>query len=82
MKGIKPHSNRQDAVAVAMIWLMISVVATPLAAPFDLPETHAVSRSGETPWASMEQPWPQYARTPTHNPVSYTHLTLPTSLAE
>ena len=67
MKGIKPHSNRQHAVAVAMIWLMISVVATPLAAPFDLPETHAVSRSGETPWASMEQPWPQYARTPTHN---------------
>ena len=67
MKGITPHSNRQHAVAVAMIWLMISVVATPLAAPFDLPETHAVSRSGETPWASMEQPWPQYARTPTHN---------------
>ena len=38
MKGITPHSNRQHAVAVAMIWLMISVVATPLAAPFDLPE--------------------------------------------
>lgn len=66
MTASKPHSTPRNAVALAMVWLMLSVVATPLFQPVVLDEIDVVMTT-ETSWQGLEQPWSQYARTPTHN---------------
>ena len=66
MTASKPHGTPRNAVALAMVWLMLSVVATPLFQPVVLDEIDVVMTT-ETSWQGLEQPWSQYARTPTHN---------------
>ncbi|MEL0181968.1 MAG: VCBS repeat-containing protein, partial [Candidatus Poseidoniales archaeon] len=67
MESIKPSNDRQSALAMLMVWLMISVVSAPLLHPTSLVSETAVGRTSATPWQGGEQPWPQYARHPTHN---------------
>ncbi len=59
-------STLQRAVALGMIWLMLSVVATPLMDQENLDESIVVRSTGDV-WNETQQPWAQYARTPTHN---------------
>ena len=66
MTAAKPFGAPRNAVALAMVWLMLSVVATPLFQPVVLDEMEVVMAT-ETSWQGLEQPWSQYARTPTHN---------------
>ncbi len=67
MESIKPSNDRQSALAMLMVWLMISVVSAPLLHPTSLVSETAVGRTSAIPWQGGEQPWPQYARHPTHN---------------
>ena len=67
MENIKPSNDRQSALALLMVWLMVSVLSAPLLQPTSLVSETSVNRTQSTPWQGGEQPWPQYARTPTHN---------------
>ena len=60
-----PCTVGDSTVSLVMIWLMVSVLLTPLAEPANLPDAPTTNRSQS--WDALEQPWPQYARTPTHN---------------
>ena len=66
MTAAKPYHTERNAVAFAMVWLMLSVVASPLFQPSVLSEINPVMKTDST-WQGLEQPWSQYARTPTHN---------------
>lgn len=66
MTAAKPYRTERNAVAMAMVWLMLSVVASPLFQPAVLDDVDVVMGT-EGPWQGLEQPWSQYARTPTHN---------------
>ena len=66
MTATKPYGTPRNAVALVMVWLMLSVVATPLFQPVVLDEIEVVMTT-EASWQGLEQPWSQYARTPTHN---------------
>ena len=67
MKTIAPFSDRRQGVAVVMVWLMLSVISAPFAGFSSLDDDLDVKRTGATPWQGYEQPWAQYAKTPTHN---------------
>ena len=67
MESIKPSNDRQSALAMLMVWLMISVLSAPLMHQTSLVNETIVNRTQSDPWQGGEQPWPQYARTPTHN---------------
>ena len=67
MESIKPSNDRQSALAMLMVWLMVSVLSTPLLQPTSLVSETSVNHTPSMPWQGGEQPWPQYARTPTHN---------------
>ena len=67
MKTIAPFSDRRQGVAVVMVWLMLSVVSAPFASFSSLSDDLDIKRTGATPWQGYEQPWAQYAKTPTHN---------------
>ena len=66
MTAAKPYRTERNAVAMAMVWLMLSVVASPLFQPAVLDDVDVVM-GAEGSWQGLEQPWSQYARTPTHN---------------
>ena len=61
-----PRITVRGAGALAMIWLMVSAVVAPLMAHQTLAEEKVVFPSGDV-WNQTQQPWAQYARTPTHN---------------
>ena len=67
MESMKPSNDRQSALAMLMVWLMVSVLSTPLLQPTSLVSETSVNHTPSMPWQGGEQPWPQYARTPTHN---------------
>ncbi len=66
-----PRTVGDSTVSLVMIWLMVSVLLTPLAEPANLPDAPTTKRSQS--WDALEQPWPQYARTPTHNQSTPAH---------
>ena len=72
MTASRPFGAPRNAVALVMVWLMLSVVATPLFQPVVLDEIEVVMTT-ETSWQGLEQPWSQYARTPTHNQTVPAH---------
>ena len=72
MTAAKPLGTPRHAVAFVMIWLMVSVVVTPLFQPVELEDVEVVMTT-ETSWQGLEQPWAQYARTPTHNQTAPDH---------
>ena len=67
MKTLAPLSDRRQGVAVVMVWLMLSVIATPFASFSLLGDDLDIKRTAATPWQGYEQPWAQYAKPPTHN---------------
>ena len=57
-----------------MIFLMFTVVLAPLSHHVALRnENPQMGTFGEDPWIGYEQPWSQYARTPTHNQTIPVH---------
>ena len=60
------HTTGRSFPAMVMVLLMIGVVITPLAPPSQLLDEGVLKRT-EATWEGNDQPWPQYARTPTHN---------------
>ena len=73
MESIKAFNGRHPALAMLMVWLMVSVLSAPFAHSFSLTEEPKVSRTSTDPWQGGEQPWPQYAKTPTHNQTAPDH---------
>ena len=67
-----PRITVRGAGALAMIWLMVSAVVAPLMAHQTLAEEKVVFPSGDV-WNQTQQPWAQYARTPTHNQTAPPH---------
>ena len=65
---------RRTAASSLMILLMLGVLMTPLIPPSSLSATNTVQRT-ETTWTGDEQPWAQYAKTPTHNQTAPAHGT-------
>ena len=61
----RPTTWRTVAASV-MVLLMVGVVLNPLSHPTWLPEKTVVQPTSGS-WSGYEQPWAQYARTPTHN---------------
>ena len=68
-----PRTVGDSTVSLVMIWLMVSVLMTPLAEPTNLPNASTTNRSQS--WDALAQPWPQYAGTPTHNQSTPAHST-------
>ena len=67
------HPGFPKSVALAIAWLMFTVVLTPMLKPIPLTETTPSQTGIEGPWDSYAQPWAQYARTPTHNQTVPAH---------
>jgi hypothetical protein len=75
MMSVKPCSSRGNSLhAVSLTLLLLLVLFTPLSIP-----THFVSDEAPRPsshqstWDGYQQPWAQYARTPTHNQTMPPH---------
>ena len=66
MPASSSRSTVHRAVAFGMIWLMLSIVLTPLMERQTLADA-TVIRTTDDAWNETQQPWAQYARTPTHN---------------
>ena len=66
MPASSSRSTVHRAVAFGMIWLMLSIVFTPLMERETLADA-TVIRTTDDAWNETQQPWAQYARTPTHN---------------
>lgn len=73
MKTIAPLGDRRQGVAVLMVWLMLSVISGPFADPTTLEDALTVKQTGSPSWQGYEQPWGQYAKTPTHNQSAPEH---------
>ena len=61
----RPTTWRTVAASV-MVLLMVGVVLNPLSHTTWLPEKTVIQPTSGS-WSGYEQPWAQYARTPTHN---------------
>lgn len=61
----RPNTRRTVAASV-MVLLMLGVLMNPLSQPSWLPEPTVIQPTGAS-WSGDEQPWGQYAKTPTHN---------------
>ena len=68
----RDHTAGRNYPALFMVLLMIGVLITPLAPPPTLLDEYNPQRTGTT-WEGYDQPWPQYARTPTHNQTVPAH---------
>ena len=68
----RDHTAGRNYPALFMVLLMIGVLITPLAPPPTLLDEYNPKRTGTT-WEGYDQPWPQYARTPTHNQTVPAH---------
>lgn len=62
----------RSIVASTMVLLMLGVVLNPLSHPQRLDDGPSIYPSAEL-WTGDEQPWAQYAKTPTHNQTAPDH---------
>lgn len=69
MMSAKPSPTRGAVLhAGFLVSLLFLMLLAPLVQPQNILESSAESRtSGSEPWDVYQQPWSQYARTPTHN---------------
>lgn len=59
-------TTRRTVASSLMVLLMLGVLFNPLIHPSTLPETDVIHPTSGS-WAGDDQPWAQYAKTPTHN---------------
>ena len=69
--GSRP-TTRRTLVATTLVFLMIGVVLNPMSHQNFLAETSVV-QSASGVWIGDDQPWGQYAKTPTHNQTVPAH---------
>ena len=62
----------QTLAASAMVLLMLGVALMPLSHPNPLSDSTPVQQTSGS-WSGTDQPWAQYARTPTHNQTTPAH---------
>ena len=74
MSRVTDPTMGQRALATALVVLMLGVMVSPFQTSTRLmPEAIPAPTSGTDDWTGLDQPWGQYAQTPTHNQTAPPH---------
>ena len=74
MSGSAHPAKGRQGLTVAVVLLMLGVLALPFQSTLlDAQRQEISPSSGNTDWTGLEQPWGQYAQTPTHNQTAPLH---------
>jgi len=74
MSRVSDPTMGQRALATALVVLMLGVMVSPFQTSTRLtPEAIPAPTSGTEDWTGLDQPWGQYAQTPTHNQTAPPH---------